>query len=166
MDMPVFSLARIQSEPLSLEPLLSATDRPECGALAVFAGTVRNHHEGKAVSHLIYTAHEALCERLIAGIEAETREKFGVDECRVVHRVGKLGIGETAIFAVVRSGHRAEAFAALKYAVDATKHRAPIWKEEFYPDGSSAFVTGCCIAPDGEAGAAVPEPHPHPHAHR
>lgn len=148
MDMPCFELARIQPEPLVLEPLLSATDRPECGALAVFAGTVRNHHEGRAVSHLIYTAHAAVCEKMIAGIERETCDKFGVTQCRVVHRIGKLGIGEVAIYAVVRSPHRAEAFAALKYAVDATKHRAPIWKEEFYPDGSSAFVSGCCIAPD------------------
>ncbi|HKY91541.1 MAG TPA: molybdenum cofactor biosynthesis protein MoaE, partial [Nevskiaceae bacterium] len=71
--------------------------------------------------------------------------------CRVQHRVGRLAIGDTAIVAVVRSAHRAEAFAALRHAVDATKHRAPIWKEEFYPDGTSTFVSGCCIAPDGEA---------------
>ena len=57
-------------------------------------------------------------------------------------------VGDTAIIAVVRSGHRAEAFAALRHAVDATKFRAPIWKEEFYPDGTSEFVQGCCIDPD------------------
>ncbi len=142
---PLF-LARIQSAPLQLDPLLAGSEREDCGALAIFAGTVRNHHQGQAVTHLVYTAHAALCEKIIAGIEAETRERFGVPECRVVHRVGKLGIGEVAIYAVVRSPHRAEAFAALRHAVDATKHRAPIWKEEFYPDGRSSFVQGCCIA--------------------
>jgi molybdopterin synthase catalytic subunit len=95
---------------------------------------------------LIYTAHAALCDKIIAAIEQETREQFNVPECSIVHRTGQLGIGEIAIYAVVRAPHRAEAFAALRYAVDATKHRAPIWKEEFYPDGSSSFVTGCCIA--------------------
>ena len=140
------SLARIQSAPLELEPLLAGSERDDCGALAIFAGTVRNHHEGRAVTHLVYTAHSRLCEKIIAGIEQETREHFGVPECRVVHRIGKLGIGDVAIYAVVRSAHRAEAFAALRHAVDATKHRAPIWKEEFYPDGSSSFVQGCCIA--------------------
>ncbi|MDB5969772.1 MAG: molybdenum cofactor biosynthesis protein MoaE [Hydrocarboniphaga sp.] len=138
--------SRIQPEPLALEPLLLATERPDCGALAIFAGAVRNHHEGAAVSHLIYTAHAALCDKIIAAVEQETREQFQVPECRIVHRVGQLGIGDIAIYAVVRAPHRAEAFAALRYAVDSTKHRAPIWKEEFYPDGSSSFVTGCCIA--------------------
>lgn len=138
--------SRIQSEPLALEPLLLATERPDCGALAIFAGAVRNHHEGAQVSHLIYTAHAALCDKIIKAVEQETQEQFKVPECRIVHRTGRLGIGEIAIYAVVRAPHRAEAFAALRHAVDATKHRAPIWKEEFYPDGSSSFVTGCCIA--------------------
>lgn len=147
-----FEPSRIQSVPLSLDALLGATESPECGALALFAGTVRNHHEGRAVTHLIYTAHAPLCEKLIAEIERETCERFGVTMCKVQHRIGELGVGEVAIYAVVRSPHRAEAFAALRHAVDATKHRAPIWKEEFYPDGTSAFVTGCCIAPDAEPG--------------
>lgn len=148
---PELEAARIQSTALSLDLLLADTERPDCGALAVFAGTVRNHHEGRAVTGLEYTSHVPLAERIISEIEAETLEKFGVPVCRVQHRVGRLGIGQTAIIAVVRSAHRAEAFAALRYAVDSTKHRAPIWKEEFYPDGSSSFVQGCCIAPDVDA---------------
>jgi molybdopterin synthase catalytic subunit len=142
-----FEAARVQSAGLSLDVLLADTERPDCGALAVFAGTVRNHHEGRAVTGLEYTSHLPLAEKIIGEIEAETRARFGVPVCRVQHRVGRLGIGDTAIIAVVRSAHRAEAFAALRHAVDATKHRAPIWKEEFYPDGSSSFVQGCCIAP-------------------
>lgn len=149
-DPPRFELAHIQSTPLQLEALLAAGERADCGALAIFAGTVRNHHEGRAVSHLVYTAHPSICEKLIAAIERETCEKFGVATCRIVHRIGELQVGEVAIYAVVRSGHRAEAFAALKYAVDATKHRAPIWKEEFYADGTSRFVSGCCIAPEAQ----------------
>ncbi len=145
---PELLVSRVQSGALSLDLLLSDTERDDCGALAMFAGTVRNHHEGRAVSGLEYTSHVPLAERIIEEIEAETRERFGVPVCRVQHRIGYLGIGETAIIAVVRSAHRAEAFAALRHAVDATKARAPIWKEEFYPDGSSSFVQGCCIAPD------------------
>lgn len=141
--------AHVQSTALSLDLLLADTERPDCGALAVFCGTVRNHHQGRAVTGLEYTSHVPLAETLIAEIERETCAKFDVPVCRVQHRVGRLGIGDTAIIAVVRSGHRAEAFAALRYAVDSTKHRAPIWKEEFYPDGTSEFVQGCCIAPEG-----------------
>ncbi|MDB5970133.1 MAG: molybdopterin synthase subunit MoaE [Hydrocarboniphaga sp.] len=79
----------IQTGPLQLEPLLTETDSPECGALAIFAGAVRNHHEGRAVAKLIYTAHAALCDKIVAGIEQETRERFAVQACRVVHRIGE-----------------------------------------------------------------------------
>ncbi len=151
---PAFEMKHVSSEPLSLDPLLTQTERPDAGALAIFAGTVRNHHEGRDVSHLIYTAHPSLCERIISGIERETVDRFGVSECRVVHRTGRLGIGEVAIYAVVRSAHRAEAFAALRHAVDATKHRAPIWKEEFFADGTSQFVEGCCMTDETPAAEA------------
>lgn len=145
--------ARVQATSLSLDLLLADTERPDCGALAVFCGTVRNHHQGRAVTGLEYTSHVPLAERIISEIEEETRAKFNVPVCRVQHRVGRLGIGDTAIIVVVRSGHRAEAFEALRYAVDNTKFRAPIWKEEFYPDGTSEFVQGCCIAPDATGNA-------------
>ena len=139
---------RLTEEALALDALLGDTVDPRSGALVVFGGAVRNHHEGKAVTHLNYSAYEPLGEALIRQVEQETLAKFGVHHCRVVHRTGELGIGEMAIYAVVRATHRREAFAAAQYAVDAVKHRAPIWKEEFYADGSSAFVTGCCIAHD------------------
>ncbi len=152
---------RIQEAPLSLDALIAATERPDCGALATFSGTVRDHHQGRGVTHLVYSAYEPVAERMIREIEAEVRERFGVAECRVVHRTGRLEIGETAIVAVVRSGHRAEAFDAVRAAVDAVKHRVPIWKEEHYTDGTSAFVEGCSIAEHAEhaeAGAAVGGP--------
>ena len=152
---PELQASRVQSDRLSLDLLLADTERADCGALAVFAGTVRNHHQGRSVTGLEYTSHVPLAERIIEEIEVETRTRFGVPVCRVQHRIGRLGIGETAIIAVVRSAHRAEAFAALRHAVDQTKHLAPIWKEEFYPDGTSSFVEGCCIAPDAPADAAT-----------
>jgi molybdopterin synthase catalytic subunit len=158
-------LPRIQSTPLSLDALLAGSERDDCGALAIFAGTVRNHHEGKPVVHLVYTAHASLADKMIRDIEREIAARHGVPVCRVVHRIGALGIGESAILAVVRAPHRAEAFAALRAVVDAVKHRVPIWKEEFYTDGTSAFVTGCCIAEDAAQPHEVQEDHPHHHAH-
>lgn len=154
--------ARIQETPLSLDALLADTERADCGALTLFSGTVRNHHQGRDVLHLKYTSHVPLAERMIREIEREVAARHGVAVCRAVHRIGALGIGESAIIAVVRAGHRAEAFAALRELVDAVKHRVPIWKEEFYADGSSAYVAGCCIG-DAEPGAdtvAAPAPQP------
>lgn len=143
-------LARIRATALSLDELTARTERPDCGALASFTGIVRDHHEGKSVLRLVYTAHEAIADKLIREIEQETIVRFGVAECLVVHRVGDLAIGDAAIVAVVRSGHRGEAFDAVRYVVDNVKTRVPIWKEEFYADGTSAFVEGCSLVSDHE----------------
>ncbi len=139
---------RISGAPLSVDALLAGTERSDCGALATFSGEVRDHHAGKAVLRLSYTAHEPIADRMIREIEAEVAAKHDVPVVRVVHRVGDLAIGESAIVAVVRGAHRAEAFAALVEVVDVVKHRVPIWKEEWYADGTSEFVEGCSIAED------------------
>lgn len=157
----------LSESPLALESLLAEGPFPDCGGLAIFGGTVRNHHEGRSVLRLRYSAYAPLAERLMREIEVETRARFGLPYCRVVHRVGMLEIGDVAIYCVTRAAHRAEAFDGCRYVVDAVKHRVPIWKEEFYADGSSAFVDGCCINPDlGEPrfGAAA-EPCDHLHHH-
>jgi len=140
---------RLTETPLELDALIEETLDARSGALVVFGGTVRNHHEGRAVERLNYSAYAPLGDKLIRQIEQETVAKFGVHHCRVVHRTGELGIGEVAIYAVVRAAHRREAFAAAQHAVDRVKHAVPVWKEEFYADGSSAFVEGCCIAEKG-----------------
>lgn len=139
---------RVREVPLQIEPLLAIEPHPDCGALGLFAGTVRNHHGHRPVLRLRYSAYRPLAERLIREIEAETRARFGIPYCRVEHRVGLLEIGELAILCVTRAPHRAEAFEACRHAVDEVKHRVPIWKEEFYADGTSRFVEGCCIRPD------------------
>lgn len=159
---------RIQETLLSMDALIADSARPDCGALALFAGTVRNHHESKPVLSLTYTAHVPLAEKMIREIEQRICAEFGVPYCRVVHRLGSLQVGDNAIIAVVRAPHRAEAFAALRAAVDATKHTVPIWKEEFYADGTSAFVTGCCIGdaqPDPQDMPAPKHDHDHDHHH-
>ncbi|WP_028079195.1 molybdenum cofactor biosynthesis protein MoaE [Solimonas soli] len=152
--------ARIQDRPLQLEPLLAWGLHPQCGGLALFAGTVRDHHDGKQVLRLTYTAYAPLAEKQIRDIEQAVAAKHGVPYLRVLHRVGGLAIGEVAIYCVARAPHRAEAFAACEEAVDRVKHEVPIWKEEFYADGTSAFVEGCCIRPDLD-GATPAQPHHH-----
>ncbi len=150
---------RIQSTPLSLDALLLGSARDDCGALSIFAGTVRDHHEGRAVRSLTYSAYARVAEKLIREIEAEVAERFRVPVCRAVHRVGSLAIGDTAILAIARGAHRAETFAALQALVEAVKHRVPIWKEEFYTDGSSAFVNGCTLVAPAELPPAASRLH-------
>lgn len=139
---------RVRAEPLDVDAIVGA-GRADCGAVATFVGVVRDHHDGRNVVQLTYTAHERIAEKVIRAAEVDAVDRFGVAECTVVHRVGTLAVGDAAIVAVVKAPHRAEAFAALASVVDEVKHRAPIWKEELYVDGSSAFVEGCSLS--GEA---------------
>ncbi len=167
---PAVDPPRIQALPLRLEALLADGVYPQCGGLALFAGTVRDHHQGKTVLRLVYSVYAPLAEKQIRAIEAAVAARYELPYLRIVHRVGGLSIGEVAIYCVARAPHRAEAFAACREAVDRVKHEVPIWKEEFYADGSHAFVEGCCIRPDAEAAAppasgAGHEAHAHHHDH-
>lgn len=139
---------RIQDTPLSQDSFDPIQDFPECGGIGIFIGTVRNHHEGKAVKALKYTAYAPVSEKMIRQIEQEIQQKFTVAYVRVIHRIGALNIGEKAIIAIAYAAHRREAFAACEEAVERVKHEVPVWKEEFYLDGTSQYVAGCCIRKD------------------
>ncbi|WP_237415184.1 molybdenum cofactor biosynthesis protein MoaE [Acinetobacter nectaris] len=131
---------------------------PECGGLSVFIGTVRNHHLGRDVDALKYTAYTPIAEKMIRQIEIEVGEKHAVPYVRVIHRIGRLDIGGKAIIAVAYAPHRREAFQACEEAVERVKHEVPIWKEEFYSDGTHQYVEGCCIRKD--------QPKQHMHHHK
>lgn len=139
---------RIQDTPLSQDSFDPIQDFPECGGIGIFIGTVRNHHEGKAVKALKYTAYAPVSEKMIRQIEQEIQQKFAVAYVRVIHRIGALNIGEKAIIAIAYAAHRREAFSACEEAVERVKHEVPVWKEEFYLDGTSQYVAGCCIRKD------------------
>jgi len=139
---------RIQDTPLTQDSFDPIQDFPECGGIGIFIGTVRNHHEGKAVKALKYTSYRPVSEKMIRQIEQEIQQKFAVAYVRVIHRIGALNIGEKAIIAIAYAAHRREAFAACEEAVERVKHEVPVWKEEFYLDGTSQYVAGCCIRKD------------------
>jgi molybdopterin synthase catalytic subunit/molybdopterin converting factor small subunit len=115
---------------------------PACGALVMFAGTVRNHHDGRDVTGIRYHAYAPLAERRLREIERDTLARYPIASCEIVHATGELTVGDVSVLVLVRSGHRAEAFAAAQYAIDAVKASVPIWKEEHYAEGHSAFVEG------------------------
>lgn len=128
--------------PLELEPLLRETEDPASGALVIFYGTVRNENDGRPVQAMTYEAHVALAEKALREIEAEAITRFGVQHCRIQHRIGLLQLGEPSVLIVVRAGHRDAAYAASRYAIDEVKQRAPIWKEEHYADGDRRYLDG------------------------
>jgi molybdopterin synthase catalytic subunit len=100
-------------------------------------GVVRNENQGRKVERLEYEGYEEMALPLMVEIAAETRRRFPVTEVRLVHRLGRLEIGEASVVVAAISPHRAEAFAACRYAIDALKARVPIWKKEYYSDGTA-----------------------------
>lgn len=116
-----------------------------CGAVVTFAGVVRDRSdEGRPVLGLSYEAHEEMAIAEFEQIALEARERFGASSVAVVHRIGDLNVGETAVAVAVSSQHRAEAFDACEYVIDELKARAPIWKRERYSDGTSEWRENDC----------------------
>jgi molybdopterin synthase catalytic subunit len=137
---------RISFAPLSLDEVYALADDPANGAIVVMSGTVRQQTDGKPVLYLEYQAYEPMALTIFRQIASEIRQRW-TDTNRVVihHRIGKLEIGEISVLVAVGCPHRAEAFEACRYAIDTLKHNAPIWKKEFWEDGSSTWVSiGAC----------------------
>jgi molybdopterin synthase catalytic subunit len=132
---------KVTADVLSLDEAYAAVRRPDCGAVALFVGTVRDHHEGKAVTSLSYTAFQEMAEKEFAKIAAEAASKWPLGAVYIAHRTGKLQIGDASVIIAVSAGHRAEAFEACRFAMEQLKKTAPIWKEEFYDQGK-AWVSG------------------------
>jgi molybdopterin synthase catalytic subunit len=132
-------MAYLVTEPIDPGALLALVLSPERGGVACFLGTVRNHHRGREVVRLEYSAYgpmaEAECGRIVA--EAESRWEVAV---ALRHRVGELEIGDTAVAIAAASAHRDEAFLACRYVIEEVKRRVPIWKREVYADGSVEWV--------------------------
>lgn len=110
------------------------------GACVTFEGWVRDVADGEAVQALEYEAHQGIAEKEGARIVAEAIERFAVKVVHCEHRVGKLGIGDCAVWVGVSAAHRGAAFDACRYVIDETKARVPIWKKEHYASGATGWV--------------------------
>jgi molybdopterin synthase catalytic subunit len=131
----------ITREPLDPAPLVDAVRRDESGAVALFYGVVRNENMGRNVQYLEYDAYPEMAIKKMQEVADEVRAKFPVTGVGVLHRIGRLEVGETSLLVAVSSGHRGEAFAACHYAVDRIKQIVPVWKKEVWEDGE-AWIEG------------------------
>ena len=129
----------VTAEPIDLAPLIAGVQAPERGGVASFLGLVRNHHGGRAVLRLEYSAYAPMAEAECARIVAEAEGRWQV-ALALRHRVGSLAVGDVAVAAAAASGHRDEAFAACRYVIEEVKRRVPIWKREYYADGTEVWV--------------------------
>lgn len=129
----------LSAEPLAPAALLAEVQSPERGGVACFVGAVRNHHGGRAVLRLAYSAYGPMAEAECARIVAEAERRWPV-RVALRHRVGLLEVGDPAVAVAVAGAHREEAFAACRHVIEEVKRRAPIWKLEHYADGTSSWV--------------------------
>ena len=126
----------ITSEPLDPEAVTAQVLAPANGGVVTFLGTTRNDTEGRRVLYLEYEAYPEMAEKEIKKILRELEERWGVTDAAIAHRVGHLEIGDVSMVVAVAAPHRKEAFSACWHAVDRIKETVPIWKKEFFSDGS------------------------------
>jgi len=128
-------MLKIVRTPIDLDEVLRSVKSPEAGAIDIFIGTTRNHSNGKEVLSLEYEVYEPMALKLMEAIVAEAHRRWTINRIAIVHRVGKVEIGEASVIVGVSAPHRREAFEACRYAIDALKKDVPIWKKEFFADG-------------------------------
>ena len=129
----------LSKEVLNPADLLAEVSAPERGGVVTFVGLVRDHHGGRQVRSLAYSAYEPMAEAVCAEILAEAASRWPV-RIALRHRLGALAIGDAAVAIAVAGDHRDEAFAACRYLIEELKRRVPIWKRETYTDGSEEWV--------------------------
>jgi len=133
--------ARLQADPIDVGELLAEVRTDADGAVSVFVGTVRDENAGARVRFLEYEAYEPMAEREMDRIAAEATARFGVGRVAVVHRTGRLEIGEASVAVAVAAPHRAEAIEACRHVIDEIKRTVPIWKRE-HVEGGTVWIEG------------------------
>jgi molybdopterin synthase catalytic subunit len=144
-------LAAVTHDPLDLQALARdlSSDISGDGAVATFTGLVRDHNQGRTVHFLEYEAYEPLADRAFKRIVGEALEAWPAVRMGMQHRIGRLEIGEASIIIVAASPHRADAFAACRYAIERVKQIVPIWKREHF-EGGEVWLEGATADPDDE----------------
>lgn len=133
-------MTRLTHEPIDYHALTESVRSPHCGAVALFLGTVRDLTGEQVTVFLDYEAYAPMAEKKLAGIEADVRARWPVGNVAMVHRLGRLAIGDVSVAVAVSSPHRGDAFEACRYAIDTLKELVPIWKRENAPDGTGEWV--------------------------
>lgn len=129
-------MQEITSSAIEIQKVIGSVLTPESGGINVFMGTTRNHSHGRRVLALEYEAYAPMAIKMMERIEQEARGRWSLQKIAIVHRLGRVEIGEVSVLIAVSSSHRLEAFEACRYLIDRLKEIVPIWKREFYADGT------------------------------
>ena len=140
---------QIVREKIRTRGLVSQLTRDQDGAAVTFFGIVRNNTRGRKTTHLYYEAYEPMALRKMREIGEAVRQRWQIGQVGMVHRLGRLEIGEVSVAIVITSPHRGIAFESCRYAIDRLKQTVPIWKKEFFEDGA-VWVEGECRPTEDE----------------
>lgn len=127
----------IQQEPIDLARVTAEAGTDLDGAVVVFIGRARNNANGRTVERLEYEVYDGMAHRELRKAADDASARWSLNSCTVVHRYGPVSIGEASIVIAASAPHRGEAFEAVRYIIDTVKEKVPIWKKEYYSDGSS-----------------------------
>lgn len=137
---------------IDITALLAQAHHPKAGAVVLFSGETRDNSHGKEVDYLEYEAQESIAEKMIADILQLAMQKWQLNIAMAVHRTGKVKVSETAVVVITAAAHRSEAYAANRFIIDKIKHEVPIWKCEYFTDGTKAWGGNCnCAEITGDA---------------
>ena len=148
----------ISAQPLNIVELLSNAHHPKAGAVVLFSGETRDNSHGNGVSYLEYEAHESMAGKLIHEILQQATQRWNLNIAIAQHRTGKVAVCESAVVVITASAHRSEAYAANRFIIDKIKHEVPIWKCEYFTDGTKEWGGNCnCQKITGDANKHVYE---------
>jgi molybdopterin synthase catalytic subunit len=151
-------MKHIQHTPIQYSELFNDFRNPNSGAVVLFSGEVRNNNKGREVTHLEYEAYEPMANKMIEEILEEAKSRFRLNQAVCVHRLGRVEISGCAVVVITGAGHRKEAYDANRYIIDKVKNEVPIWKHEFFADGTNEWGQNCdCVTDEAE--------HEHDHHH-
>ena len=136
----VAKLIEITSQSITEQAVIDRVRKSTHGAIVTFVGIVRDNSNGKRVLFLEYETYGEMAKKKLEEIGTEIQSRWGISDIDIIHRVGRIELGNTVVVIAVGSAHRLKAFQACQYAIDRLKEIVPIWKKEFYEDGSSTWI--------------------------
>jgi molybdopterin synthase catalytic subunit len=149
-------MIQLTREPIDSAALVARAQSPAAGAVLLFLGCTRQHTAGRETTELTYDAYAEMADKELASLESQARERWGLVECLIVHRLGTVPLGEASVAIVVASAHRRPAFKAGEWLIDTLKERVPIWKQEHWADGMSEWVHPSHDASEESPGIVLP----------
>lgn len=144
-------MKHLQYNDIHLGDLLRESHHTKSGAVVLFSGEVRNNNKGREVTRLEFEAFVPMAEKMIGQILEEAMSRFKLNLAVCIHRLGTVGINECAVVVITGAGHRNESYAGNRYIIDRVKGEVPIWKNEFYADGTSEWGQNSESGTDTEA---------------